>query len=361
MNPANRSEPPIIRNPDLLRRGEPFVQALRALRLTGVLASTVAIGTGPWATSMPHPGDCIVLYFLTKGNCVAGTLEPREFVELREFDALLLPHPGRYMLADDSSRKPVPLEELLERELGRIDSVEEKWKSLFASPFNHHIGKGEPTAVGLIAMRLFFDQSLPTAILEGLPSLVHLNGIMSRDRSFVETLLTQIIDQGEKGLAGQDTATRLAEALLVHCLSQFLIAFGEDRPGFLRGLKDPYLARVIGAVQNRPDSRWTLEQMARSAGLSRSGFAGRFRATLGMTPSQFVTAVRMARAADLLLHGQTPMVRIAELTGYGSEAAFSRAFRKWSGSPPGALRRSAPIATESPDSWTSNHLKQLLG
>jgi AraC-like DNA-binding protein len=82
--------------------------------------------------------------------------------------------------------------------------------------------------------------------------------------------------------------------------------------------------------------------MARTAGLSRSGFAERFRNTLGMPPAQFLTAVRMARAADLLLHDKMPIARIAELTGYGSEAAFNRAFRKWSGTPPGALRRSGP-------------------
>jgi AraC-like DNA-binding protein len=338
---ADRTEP-LIRNPDLLRRGEPFVQALRTLRLTGVLASTVVIGPGPWATSMPHADDCIILYFLTKGRCVGGILEPRELVELREGDALLLVHPGRCMLADQPDLNPVRLEELLDRELGNIESLEEKWKALFAAPFKHHVHTGEPLAVSLIALRMFFDQAFPAALLEGLPSLIRLEGADSRHRSFVETLLAQIIDQGEKGLSGQDTATRLAEALLVHCLSQFLVSFGEGRPGFVRGLKDPYLAKVIGAIQSRPGTKWTLQSMARTAGLSRSGFAERFRNTLGMPPAQFLTAVRMARAADLLLHDKMPIARIAELTGYGSEAAFNRAFRKWSGTPPGALRRSGP-------------------
>ena len=111
----------MTRNPDLLRRGEPFAHALRTLRLTGVLASTVAIGPGPWATSMPHTHDCIILYFLTKGRCVGGTFDPRELVELHEGDVLLLPSSGRCMLAENPVLTPVPLEDLFERELGDIE------------------------------------------------------------------------------------------------------------------------------------------------------------------------------------------------------------------------------------------------
>lgn len=331
---------PLVQNPDLLRRGEPFVQALRTIRLTGVLASTIAIGPGPWATSMPHSDDCIILYILTKGKCVGGTVEPRQLVDLEEGDALLLPRPGRCMMAERRNIVPVPLEELLQQELGEVRTIEEKWRALFSTLFQHRLVKGGETVTGMTALRMFFDQHLSSVVLEGLPSLIPLRGFVSRNRSFVESVLAQIIEQGGQGLGAQDTAIRLAEALLTKCLSEFMVRFGEDRPGFLRGLKDPFLAKVIGAVQNQPGAKWTLVQMSHSAGLSRSSFAERFSLLMGMTPSQFVTAVRMARAAELLLQGRVSIAQIAELTGYGSEAAFNRAFRKWSGSPPGAWRRS---------------------
>ncbi len=353
---------PLIRNPDVLRRGEPFVQALRTIKLTGVLASTVAIGSGPWATSMPHGDDCIVLYVLTKGSCVAGILQPREFVELKEGDVVLLPRPGRYTIAQSPDVPPVPLEELLQREFGRFQTVEEKWKALFASSFRHHLSEGGAAVVGLTALRLFFDQKFPAAILNGLPALIRLEGFVARNHSFVQAVLSQIIEQGEKGLTGQDAATRLAEALLVQCLSEFLVSFGEHRPGFVRGLKDPFLARVIGAIQTQPGARWTLARMSRAAGLSRSAFAERFRTTMGMTPAQFLTAVRMARALDMLVNGQNSIARIADFAGYGSEAAFSRAFRKWSGAPPGSLRRGSPAAITAVDlPRTADHSKQHPG
>ena len=328
---------PIIGNPDLLQRGEPLAQALRTIRVTGVLSSNIQIGNGSWSTSIPHPEDCVILYIVTQGRCVGGALEPRQLVDLDEGDALLLPRAGRCLMAKSRDIPPVPLEELLERELGGIDGVEAKWRSLFSLPFTHGV-TGE-TSVALTALRMFFDHEFQSVLVDGLPAVVHLPKFVQRNRSLVETILPQIARQGELGLPGQGTATRLAEAVLVSFLSEFLADFGADRPGFHRGLRDPYLSKVIGAIQANPKAEWMLTEMARSAGLSRSAFAERFRSVMNMTPTQFVTAVRMAKAADLLQHSKVAIAQIAELIGYSSEAAFSRAFRKWSGTPPGAVRR----------------------
>jgi len=330
----------IIGNPAVLQRGEPLVQALGGVRVTGVLASTVAIGPEPWSASIPHPEDCIILYVFGRGTCVGGTLEPEILVDIAEGDALLLPRPGRCILAKRRGLPTVPLEALLEQALGDIDGVEGKWKSLFSSPFTLGDADAADAPIAITALRLFFDHGLPSVLLKGLPPVIHLQGFVQRHRLFVDAILQQIVAEGEEGLSGQGTATRLAEALLVKCLTDFLTAFADKRPGFARGLRDPYIAKVIGDIQARPNLDWTLEAMSRSAGLSRSAFADRFRSAMEMTPTQFLTTVRMARATDLLAHGKEPISVIADMTGYGSEAAFNRAFRRWSGAPPGAMRRS---------------------
>lgn len=332
---------PVIANPLLLQRGEPLAQTLRSIRVTGVLASSVAIGPGRWAASIPHPKDCIILYIVTQGSCVGGTLEPQRLVDLNPGDALLLPSPGRCLMAKDATIPPVPLEKLLRDELGDIDGVEAKWKSLFVSPFRHVPAGAQNVAVAFTALRMFFDHASPSALLSGLPTVVHLPRFAQRNESFVDAMLTHIAKHGGEGLSGQMTATRLAEALLVKVLSEALSATGEERPGFYRGLKDPHLSKILGAVQNDPRSDWTLAKMSNWAGLSRSALAERFKTVMGMAPAQFVTAVRMARAADLLQYGTASIANIADMTGYSSEAAFNRAFRKWSGTPPGAMRRLA--------------------
>ncbi|WP_165191577.1 AraC family transcriptional regulator [Caulobacter soli] len=337
---------PVITNPINLQRGEPLAQTLRTIRVTGVLASRIAIGSGNWAASIPHPTDCIILYIVTQGSCVGGTLQPRRLVDLNPGDALLLPLPGRCLMAKDASIPPVPLEELLRDELGDIDGVEAKWKSLFVSPFRHAAADAQNVSVAFTALRMFFDHDSPSALLDGLPAVIHLPKFAQRNETFVDAMLSEIATHGGEGLSGQMTATRLAEALLVKVLSEALGAAGEERPGFYRGLKDPYLSKIIGAVQNDPRSDWTLLKMSSSVGLSRSALAGRFKTVMGMAPAQFVTAVRMARAADILQHGTASIASIADMTGYSSEAAFNRAFRKWSGTPPGALRRLAAGTTK---------------
>jgi AraC-like DNA-binding protein len=338
--------PTVTDNPDALQRSEPLVQLLRALRVTGVLVSSVEIGAAPWAASIPHEDDTIILYMVSRGRCVGGTFEPRELVDLVEHDVLLLPRPGRCLMAQSRTVVPVPLEDLLQRELGAIDALEDKWLSLFSTPFVLAQKGGEEPEVRITAIRMFFDRKLPPALLEGLPAVIHLAGFSAKHREFVDAVLGQIIAEGESGLAGQSTASRLAEALVVKCFDVYLRTFAGHRPGFLRGLKDPYIAKVMGAIQSDPTKAWTPVTMARAASLSRSAFAERFRATMAMTPARFVTTIRMARAAEMLQHGSASIARIAEMAGYGSEAAFSRAFRKWSGSPPGALRRGA---------WTTDH------
>ncbi len=335
---------PVITNPVLLQRGEPLAQTLRTIRVTGVLASNIAIGSGNWAASIPHPSDCIILYVVTQGHCVGGTLQPRRLVELSEGDALLLPAAGRCLMAKDASIPPVPLEELLREELGGLDGVEAKWKSLFVSPFRHPRASSRNISVAFTALRMFFDHDSPSTLLDGLPAVIHLPRFAQRNEAFVDAMLTHIAAHGGEGLSGQMTATRLAEALLVKVLSEALSATGDERPGFYRGLKDPYLSKIVGAVQNDPRGDWTLARMSSSAGLSRSALAERFKSVMGMAPAQFVTAVRMARATELLQYGTATIASIAYRTGYGSEAAFSRAFRKWSGTPPGALRRMTAAA-----------------
>ncbi|MBD9450419.1 MULTISPECIES: AraC family transcriptional regulator [unclassified Rhizobium] len=332
---------PVIGNPLRMQRGEPLAQTLSTVRVTGVLSSNIAVGPGRWATSIPHPEACIILYIITEGHCVGGTLDPRYLIELKRGDALLLSTPVRCLLAKEDDIPPVPLESLLREQLKGLDDVESKWKFLFSSPFFHARADTGEISTGITALRMFFDPASPAPVLQSLPPVVHLREFVQRNDTFVSAILPQIAAFGAEGLSGQVTAVRLAEAFLVKVLIEALSDGKHAVPGLHRALRDPYLSKIVGAVQADLCGDWTLEQMSSLVGLSRSALAQRFRHLVDAAPAQFVTLVRMTRAADLLHHGLLPLASIAEMTGYGSEAAFSRAFHRWSGSPPGAFRRSA--------------------
>ena len=109
-------------------------------------------------------------------------------------------------------------------------------------------------------------------------------------------------------------------------------------PSTLGALRDPQIGRVISAIQTRPEEGWTVAGIAKVAGMSRTSFAIRFRERVGLTPMRYVTEWRMRVARMLLRDPSIGIAEISERVGYGSQAAFAKAFRECDGLPPGKFR-----------------------
>lgn len=132
-------------------------------------------------------------------------------------------------------------------------------------------------------------------------------------------------------------------------------AAGPDAtPGWLTGAMDPVVGEAVTSIHANPRPPWTVERLASKSNLSRSAFAERFARRVGQPPATYITEVRMANAAYLLLDTIETVGAIASDVGYESEAAFSRAFSKRFGMPPSRWRREArntppPIARDDGD------------
>ncbi|HEX2547071.1 MAG TPA: AraC family transcriptional regulator, partial [Ramlibacter sp.] len=135
------------------------------------------------------------------------------------------------------------------------------------------------------------------------------------------------------------SAARMGELLLVNLLRAHLARHPAPGSGWLRGLADPGTARALQRMHRAPEQGWTLASLAREAGMSRTRFSERFRELVGTTPIGYLTAHRMALAAQALEEAAMPLARIAERAGYDSAKVFARAFRRWSGSPPSVWAR----------------------
>lgn len=147
-------------------------------------------------------------------------------------------------------------------------------------------------------------------------------------------LLEQTLTTG--GLGARLVSDRLVEVLVVHLLK----GWAAERPhleGWLGALRDPGLARALGAIHGDVARDWPLETLARTAGMSRSTFAATFRERVGVAPGQFVIDWRMAVARRALREGAS-VTLAAERAGYASEASFSRAFKRHAGTSPAAWR-----------------------
>jgi AraC-like DNA-binding protein len=231
----------------------------------------------------------------------------------------------------------MPLETLIRMGTEFVPSADEQLRIIFRTRVSHGGGGAETRIVGL---RLYVDSRFPYALRRGIPQFAHLRGFAVRNATFVESMIREIDENGALGFLGQSIATRLGEALLTKCLREVLEAETND-PGVHRALSDPYISRVIGDMQRHPERDWSIELLARTAGLSRSAFLDRFDGVMGTTPAQFQAKLRMSRAVDLIESTGLPLSEIALKVGYSSEAAFNRAFHREMGATPGSLRKTA--------------------
>jgi AraC-like DNA-binding protein len=179
--------------------------------------------------------------------------------------------------------------------------------------------------------------------VRGFPHSIVVPGDGEEAPPWVNGLATALAHEVDHAGAGSEVVmARLSDALVTRALRHHLET--SDDPGWLSGLRDPPVAAALAAVHADPAATWDLTSLAAEAGLSRSAFAARFSDVVGQTPMRYVFEYRMRRASHLLTAaGGATIASVAAAVGYGSEAAFSAAFVRYAGQPPGAYRRSSAL------------------
>jgi AraC-like DNA-binding protein len=200
-------------------------------------------------------------------------------------------------------------------------------------------GAGPFTTV--LCAQMDFDAAMANTFLHGLPPVIV---VRSEDRATsaeLHALARLMLVEYEAGAAGRrGVLDRLAEAMFVMVLRHHMQQAPEIR-GFLGALKDERMARSLAALHRAPGEPWRVDTLARAAGMSRTAFAERFAALLGLTPMQYLASWRMHLAEEMLRQPRSSVAQIAERVGYQTESAFRRAFMRVRGAGPGEVRRAA--------------------
>lgn len=307
---------------------------LRAVRLSGAVFFDVD-ASEPWVAEAP-PGSQIVdrifdgaehlmsYHVMTRGTCWASLVgEPP--VQLQPGDVIVFPHGDPHIMASRPGMRGAPSLDLYERRDDR------------ARPFTLTMGPAHRDPVHLVCGFLGCDARPFNPLLSALPRLLHQP---ARAGGVVAEFVRMAVEESAKPRVGSETLLgRLSELLFIDVVRHHLESLPEDRTTWLSGLRDPHVGRALAALHASPARPWTIEQLARESGLSRSAFAERFVSFAGLPPMQYLANWRMQLAAHQLLDGRRSVGDIAASVGYDSEAAFSRAFRKIVGVPPGAWRR----------------------
>ncbi|WP_454858286.1 AraC family transcriptional regulator [Rhizobium binxianense] len=176
-------------------------------------------------------------------------------------------------------------------------------------------------------------------LLAVLPKLLHLKLDQSRSLAFQSVLELLAAETEAPGLGSEAVTSRLFELLFVHAIRAFASQPEGPTHGWLAAVADRNLLHAIKAIHAEPARNWTVELLAREAGMSRSAFASRFKAVVGRTPLEYLTQWRIYSATRMIQRRGAALAEVSRNVGYESLAAFNRAFKKETGQTPGAFRK----------------------
>lgn len=255
-------------------------------------------------------------HFVSHGNCYLHLPDANRPVELNQGDLLLFPRNQSH----------------------RISASELAPEQSKGIPFQDYQQGVLPDSTGLVCGLLELEHIHKNPLLDELPSVVIVRN-QPGQHYWVAPLLELINRELQDSDAGCEAAIdKLADILFIQVIRCYL---KDHQPlsGLLAALQDSKLHKALKLMHAKPADKWTLESLAAAVGVSRSVFAERFREVIGETPMGYLTRWRMQQAYHWLHNEHLSVMDVAERTGYQSDAAFSKAFKKEFGFGPGAARR----------------------
>jgi AraC-like DNA-binding protein len=308
---------------------------LRIVRLKGGVFLHAEF-TAPWCiVSELTPEDCgallqdaehLVLYhYVVEGRLQAQVLNGSP-VEVGAGEVVILPHNHTHLLGSHLDLPPVPSKQVV-----RASPGGGLWTI-------RHGGGGEHTRV--VCGFLGCDRLDGNPLAAALPPLLRFDISEGNAAAWMKSSLEFAADEIAARRVGSETVlAKISELLFVEALRRYVEGLPEEQTGWLAGLKDPYVARALSLLHGRIAQDWTVDDLGRKVGLSRSALADRFTRLIGEPPMRYLARWRIQVAAHQLRNSDAPLARIAEQVGYESEAAFNRAFKRSFGVPPAAWRR----------------------
>lgn len=313
-------------------------QTLSVVRMTGAIFINARF-TAPWCYRSPSAASAasilepnaeriVIFHFITDGECFVE-MPDGSITHLRAGDVVIFPGGEAHRMSSQpglAAATPArPLEDVLARRPRRLS----------------YGGGGVATRV--VCGYMACDERLARMLLGGLPSPTRVNVRGFRGSGWLESSLEYAMQEARAPRPGGHVVlSKLAEVLFIEVMRLYTAEDVEGRTGWLAGVRDRVVGAALAALHTDPARPWTLDELARTAGASRSVLAERFQQLVGASPMQHLAQWRMLLASNLLRSGSTPLNQIAETVGYQTDTAFIRAFRREYGVPPGAWRRSQP-------------------
>ena len=280
------------------------------------------------APALGPASHLIIFHYVVEGELhlrVDG--EGGESLTLEAGEVVLLPRNSLHLMGSDLSLPPVAGSDIIQPS---------KDGGLFSI---RHGGGGARTR--LVCGFLGCNSAEGNPVLSTLPCALKLNVQKGGAAEWMRSTFQYAADEVAAGRPGSETVlAKLSELLFVEAVRRYTETLPEGQTGWLAGLRDRYVARALALLHRDITRRWTVDDLGREVGLSRSALADRFIRLIGVPPMHYLASWRMQVATQKLRNTSASLAQVAEIVGYDSEAAFSRAFKKAFGAAPATWRRS---------------------
>ncbi|UPW17527.1 AraC family transcriptional regulator [Agarivorans sp. TSD2052] len=315
-------DPQCVTQPHFPEANDPLGEILHQLRVDGSLYCRSRL-FGRWSLAMPVLPGKMMFHIVNKGQCWLS-LDDEAPVLLTQGSLVLVPHGHGHSMSSELGLAATPLFE------AGVKRVSERYETLEIS------GEGESTEVtcGVVG----FDQVAALQLIQQLPPLLILDELESTKQTWLNSSLALITSEAQQLKPGGETIiTHLADILVIQLIRHWLEHSPQANQGWLGALRDKQIGLALQAIHHQPDKAWTVDTLAQQCGMSRSGFSARFSQLMGNSVKNYLTQWRMQLAQQKLKHQRVPLIELADALGYQSEAAFSRAFKRVIGVPPGKV------------------------
>lgn len=328
---------------------------LRVVRLSGAVFFTADF-SAPWAVESPIPemlasavmpeAECVVLFhILVEGECEV-VCQRHSVTTMETGDVIVFPRGDQHTMRSHGAATPTPLASIFSP--GRYDE-----------PPQLSYGGGGRTS-RFVCGYLNCDQRF-SPLVEALPTMLL---VRSRDDyssidavdasgsrptvvpqgsgTWLGTTLKFTINEARVARPGNAAMLgRLTELMFVEILREYMHRLPANHGGWLAGLNDAHVGKALRLLHANPMRNWTVDELARESAISRSALAERFTQLVGDAPIRYLANWRMQLAKQMLREGAHSVQEVATRVGYESEAAFNRAFKRATGSPPATWRKGA--------------------
>lgn len=311
-----------------------FADIFRAMHLSGGIFLDAEF-TAPWCVAAkvgpedcrpfaPVPHSIIAFHYVSSGRMLL-LVDEQLPIEVERGDIVVLPRNDEHRLASHPNLEPVSAEFLIQPGAdGRLA----------------HIEYGGGGALTQIVCGFLGSDRHDDPVLNMLPTVLKLKVEEDALGEWIESSFRFAAREMSFGLTESPaTLAKLAELLFMEAVRRYVNSLPGAESRWCDGARDPRIARALSLLHGQIQRRWTAEQLAREAGMSRSAFAERFTRIMGESPMRYLTRIRLHAASHRLKESNESIGRIALAVGYESEAAFHRAFKREFGVPPATWRK----------------------